>query len=594
MKLSDLAVLDYETEKIEDRPDYPPKPVGCAVILPGKQPRYYAWGHPTENNCSKADFKRVLKSIVKSYRCLYHNGKFDIQVSEEHFGVPRPNFWEWEDSMFLAYLVHPRSRQLKLKQLADLHLDMPPDEQDKLRDWIINNVKGTRESNWGEFIAQAPGKLVGRYAVGDVVRTLKLYKKFYPYVVESEMLEAYNVEKQIMPITIDMESRGVPLDVDKLRNDLNNAKRNQKLAQNRIFKRLGTEFNINSPKQKIEVFESAGVVDEWIYNTDAQGNYTSPKTGIEELMVVCNDKKLVKDLEIFSKLNKVISTYMEPWLASSTESGVFYPWFNQIRSDNDKGTKTGRFSSNFQQVPKEVEIKQVPFMRNYVLADSPNHVVIGRDFSQQELRVLAFFEHKDLFQAYINNPRIDIHGLVKQLILEKSGLDIPRWYVKTLNFLLVYGGGIPALMRKLGATRAECQEIYKAHGKALPGVRELMKDIEKHTKQGYPIYTAGGREYYAEHGFEFRMLNTEIQSSSADHTKRSMIRIHEAFKELDETRIMITVHDEFLSSTPNKLHKRSMKIFKEAMEDDDLFNPMPMISDGKMGVSWGSSKAYKD
>ena len=66
MILSDICTLDYETEKIEDRPRHPPKPVGAAIILPGKRPKYYAWGHPTENNCTKGDFKKVLKQFPKS------------------------------------------------------------------------------------------------------------------------------------------------------------------------------------------------------------------------------------------------------------------------------------------------------------------------------------------------------------------------------------------------------------------------------------------------------------------------------------------------------------------------------------------------
>ena len=55
-------VADFETEAIEPRPYYPPRPVGVAIRWPGRKTQYHAWGHPTENNCTFDDARRRLRS----------------------------------------------------------------------------------------------------------------------------------------------------------------------------------------------------------------------------------------------------------------------------------------------------------------------------------------------------------------------------------------------------------------------------------------------------------------------------------------------------------------------------------------------------
>ena len=62
--MSDPPVcLDYETEAIEDGTGIPPKPVGLAFWIPGEEPKYMAWGHPTGNNCTEEEAKNEAHRI---------------------------------------------------------------------------------------------------------------------------------------------------------------------------------------------------------------------------------------------------------------------------------------------------------------------------------------------------------------------------------------------------------------------------------------------------------------------------------------------------------------------------------------------------
>lgn len=175
-----LIALDFESEAIEPRPKYPPKPVGLAVLPDGLPAFYMAWGHPIENNSDYTEALRLLKELLSDEagnELIFHNAPFDCSIIEEQFGITVP--WERvHDTMLLAFLVDPFG-ELSLKPLAEKILNEPPTERDAVREWLVSHgVCRSNDKAWGAFIAKAPGNLVGEYAKGDVQRTMDLCKHF--------------------------------------------------------------------------------------------------------------------------------------------------------------------------------------------------------------------------------------------------------------------------------------------------------------------------------------------------------------------------------------------------------------------------------
>ena len=592
-----LCIIDFETEEIEKRPKYPPVPVGVAIIEPNKSPYYMAWGHPVENNCTKTEVKRKLKELYSKYRIGCHNGRFDLEVGEKFFNLSLEPRHGWEDSMLLAFLNDPREKNLKLKSLADKYLSMPPDEQTKLRDWIFKHVEGAKraKTKWGKYIYLAPAKLVGRYAKGDVIRTKELINKFYKVIKDKGMMEQYGIEKRVAIKAIILERQGVKIDIETLEPELIKAKKKLKRAENAVFKTLGN-INLNSHPQKVKAFEDKGLVKQWEYNKKFnrrtyQWEVTSKKTSIDSLMRVCIDKKLVKYLEIYSKYTKLIGTYMEPWLESALENnGLFFPWYNTIKGENDKGTYTGRLSSNFQQVPRKPSevFKGMPFLRNFIIPDKKSHCLFNRDWMGQELRIMAHFSDGSLMQAYNDNPYLDGHKFVSDVMTSNTGIDYGRSAVKGCNFLVIYGGGDKALARNINVSLDVAKEIFQVHGEALPELDELKDELNSMARNNEKFKTAGGRWYDFENGKEYVAVNTLIQGSAGDHAKRGFLNISDAIDSYDlDARINLFVHDEFMLSGAKKQKNKIMKAFKEAMEYDELFD-VPMLTDGKIGERWGS------
>ena len=166
MSVPKPIVLDFETEAIERRPQYPPKPAGVAIKWSAQKiNKYYSWAHDSDNNCTKCDAYRSGEPL------LFQNGKFDTDVAATHMGLPVPSWERIHDTLFLLFLENPHATSLSLKPSAQRLLGIKPSERDALHTWITTNIPAAKRkpSEAGAYIARAPGSLVGRYALqGDV------------------------------------------------------------------------------------------------------------------------------------------------------------------------------------------------------------------------------------------------------------------------------------------------------------------------------------------------------------------------------------------------------------------------------------------
>ncbi len=627
-----LTTVDYETNAIESRPEYPPVPVGVSIRRRGRA-KYWAWGHPIQNNCTKAEARKELIDVYKNDRVIFHHAAFDIDVGQTHLRLPFPR--EFEDTLFLSYLRDPRQKSLALKPLADHWLEMPPDEQTELKDWILANVPGAKKAptKWGKYIALAPGKLVGKYANGDTIRTEKLFKLFMPYITETGMVEAYQVEKDIVRVKLAMERHGIQTASKKLKRDAPKWQAAHDALHASLFRKLRITpayeadcpkgfFNLNSTDQLADALEEEGLVTEWIL-TD-KGNRS---TSLENLTEVVSDKHFLKTYAMYSALDKMLTGFIGPWIETGDRDGGgrIYPTFNQVRSDHKYGggsgggTKTGRPSvsnPNFNNIPADVaESKNAAVLlqlqayvkkfglnfiglRDYI-TPTPGNYLIARDYIQQELRVLAHYEDGALMQTFNENPTIDIHANIAAEMTERTGITLKRKASKTIAFGILYGFGLDTLAEALDTTYNEAKYLRQTFLSMLGGVGQLQKWLKQSERNDTPIHTLAGREYYCEDPkyingqlryFGYKLLNLLIQGTSADITKRAMIDAHDALT----GQMIIQLYDEIIVDTPD--HKGDLIILRGCMESayrDRLDVGLP--TDGEYSkVSWGRMRAYVD
>jgi DNA polymerase-1 len=606
-----MIFLDFETDGIESRPKYPPKPVGLAYAIDEQPGKYLAWGHPVKNNSVPRDGAAILEKAFRGDYgpCVFHYCIFDIDVAMTHFNLPFPK--AYHDTLFLAFLDDPCAPALKLKELAAKYLHRRAGERDALYDWISANVRvnGRKvpKSQLGAHICDAPGDLVGKYASADIVMTRGLFEKLYPLIKQRGMLPAYEREIAVVPITLEMERTGLRVDEPGLKKLSGALEQLVDGFDTRIRKALHVPetFNVDSGDQLGEALVQRKLLTR---PTLTPGGKQS--TAKDTLIDTCNDPKLVKLLSVRSVADKYLTGFVRPWIEKAAKTGGYIqPRFNQVNRGEDGGARSGRFSSadpNFQNIPSNVKdspnvdtllllieaLVGIGFegfigLRNYFLAD-PGKIWAAIDYSQQELRFLAHFEGGPLLAQYLRDPTMDVHKWVLELIKRKLGIEYPRKFIKTCVFMLIYGGGGKALARKLKVDIKLAYQLRNAVLDALPGVKTLMQTTKSR------ITTWGGRIYEVEDPvfitsgpdddaelmtFEYKQLNRRIQGSAADYTKQGMLNVHRA---LPECRIAVQVHDE-LGIMVND--EEQARIAADAMCEAQL--GVPMLADIKLSrTTW--------
>lgn len=613
------VTIDFETEAIEARPSYPPVPVGVSIKYYGKPARYYAFGHPTANNCTHKDACVALADAwAHPGGILCHNAKFDVDVAETHMGMPRLPWDKMHDTMFMLFLADPHAPSHALKPSAERLLGMAPDEQQAVKDWLVANGKVSRSSKyWGAFIACAPGDLVGSYADGDVIRTEKLYRVLQPMLKRRKMLDAYDRERKLMPILLDMERRGVDVDLPKLTEDVGTYQYDLAQCTLWIQRRLKAKLlRIDSDDELVAALIKARKVDLKLLGKTPTGAW---KTDKASLAAAVTDKVLVSMLNHRASLATCVGTFMAPWLATAQASGgkIFTTW-NQLKQYGGKGVVgavTGRMSStpNFQNIPRNfppmwqhedaslpkcpLQLSPLPLVRSYIIAP-PGHVLIGRDYNQQELRILAHYEDGALKQSYMEQPWMDAHQTATTAVNQQLGSNFSRSVVKSINFGLIYGMGINLMAAKANCAPEEAKAAKAAVLAIYPGLRELQGGLKALAGAQEPLRTWGGREYHVEPAkliggelrtFEYKMLNVLVQGSAADCTKEAMIVYHR-FKQ-PRHHCVIQVHDELLCVVPEQEVDTAMMILQECMESIEF--DVPMLSDGKISTTnWAEMHTY--
>ena len=666
------AVVDFETFGIEPRPAYPPKPVGVSVKYPGGKARYYAFGHPTENNCTEAQARAAVKKAY-AWRdgVLFQNAKFDVDVAEHHWGLKVPAWNKVHDTLFLIFLDDPNQKTFSLKPSAERLLKMKPVERDAVRDWLLENdpalppcvlckecdakrAEGKEPSPkiskseasphyWAKYIALAPGKLVGRYADGDVIRTERVFDHLWAKTKRRGMLPAYDRERMLMPCLLDMERQGVPVHHEKLKLDVLKYRGWMKRIDAWLIKdlRAPADINLDSGDELFAAMMKAGRVDRKKALLTAGSTPAKPRyqTNKDALLIAVKDKTLLAMLKYRAQLKTCLGTFMEPWLRladMAVEKGlvdkemrraklslIFTSW-NQVKGDargGSVGARTGRLSStpNFQNLPKEFvpiffheepdrkkrkelpgcpipQLPSLPQVRAYV-APFPGEVLIDRDYSQQEPRILAHFDGGRIQKLYLDDPWMDFHDKVREELAAR-GLYYERRPVKNTGLGLIYGMGVGKLAIKTGLSVKEAQRLKQAILSILVGLKEMYADTKARAAANQPVRTWGGREYYCEppaivegrlRSFEYKLVNVIVQGSAADCTKEAIIRFYAVKPK--RCRLFFNVHDQLTASTPRRHVAEDMEVMRVAMESVE-FDVLILTEGATSDESWADLEDY--
>lgn len=479
-----------------------------------------------------------------------------------------------------------------------------------LADWFGGEPTGAQRKH----IYRAPPRLVGPYAEEDALMPLQIARKQWQLIQERGLGDVLDIENRLIRLLLAMRRKGVSVDVgraEELRNTLIEMEQNTQ----QVFDELcGFHCNVDAAADLAKAFTAARVQ----FPTTAKGRPSFTKNWLEHC-----EHPLAEHVREIRRVSKLRGTFVESYILNSHVDGKVYGQFHSLRGDSN-GTRSGRLSSstpNLQNVPSRDKVL-APLVRGMFIPDAEHKQWRRFDYSQIEYRFLVHFAvgpgSVEAQQRYHDDPDTDYHEYVINLIKEMTNFTLDRKPAKNINFGLIYGMGIPKLLRTLGLSKHDGEKLFSAYHKALPYVKTTMEATsEEAQRQGYITTVLGRRSYfdlyeparfsqekYPALPYELairkygavkragihKSLNRRLQGSAADMMKVAMVECWEAGVFDDDACGVprVTVHDELGFSDPgdrDEAYRECRHILETALSLN-----IPITVDEEVGPDWGHVK----
>jgi len=472
------------------------------------------------------------------------------------------------DTLLESYLLDPSERTHGLDHLALRYLGY--------RKIATSELLGRRGPKQRTMF-DARDEEIFPYASEDADITFRLHQRFQRLLAGQEQLLALyrDVELPLLGVLMKMERTGIRVDPDVLGEIGREFQERLRAIEKDAFALAGRPFNMNSPKQVGEL-----LFDELELHTKAGIRAKKTATGAastdhEVLERLAQEHPLPAKILEHRALEKLKGTYVDalPALVDA-ETGRVHSSFNQAV------TATGRLSSsepNLQNIPiRSFEGRRI---RSAFVAGEEGWVLVGADYSQVELRILAHISGDEtLTEAF--REGLDVHRATAARIFETPLDDVTpelRGRAKAINFGIVYGMGAARLARDTGLSHEDARAFIADYFAKYPRIKAYLDGQVERARQRGAVETLLGRRRplpdiratnrMARSNAERMAVNTPIQGSAADIIKVAMVRIDRRLAaEGLAARLLLQVHDELLFECPGPEADRLEALVREEME----------------------------
>lgn len=619
-KVDHLAV-DTETEGLEIWNNH--KLCGIGVYLPTGEGFYFPFRHKQPElplfegmggdgpNLPLSLLPRLLKSLHSPKTLIGHNIKFDLAVMYQDGFEVLPT-QELEDTVTAARLFFPDKYQsLSLEAVSDaiLHTDS--------ENWKKEFKAYLKKNKWTKNYDFAPPEELGPYCITDCENTLKIRDFLYKFIVETGQDRVWEQEKALLQVLWQMEKEGLFFDRAYCEDRLE--KLHAKLGQLEqiIYKLVGYEFDIRSPKQVNEVMVKLGISSPHL----TPGG--KPKWGVAELMTVSHP--IAAMILEYRGIEKMRSTYFEPlpqWVddrlhpsfkpsgavtgrmscsnpslmnLSNKSQDLAGEESNPEVADAIKAMLGAREGQNVDMTSASGSIagggsyaSLISYAKTYEDTDTsiavrrlyippPGYFLYCIDYSQMEMRVFADYVNDENLNKLLETGE-DFHSIVaKEVWGVKEDSSLWKFYrnlAKAINFGLIYGIGNDKLSSQIQKTVEEAivykKEYFSRFPKALKFIHQVRDVV---ISRGY-VTNRFGRRYVLVPDKSYVGVNYLCQGTAADIVKNRMIAVHEYLKG-KQTKMVVQVHDELIFYVKEEEEMEVVPKLKEILEERQIQMYLP-------------------
>lgn len=489
-----------------------------------------------------------------------------------HLNVEFDNFTE--DIMLGSFLLNPSKKIIDVAETAALFkVSINSD------DFHYGKGRSKKDPDAGET----------KDFVADKVQAIEKVRE--PMSAELKADEMYDLwqdlEIPLSKVLVQMELKGIKIKTERLKEMETELSGRLQDIEEKIYGLAGEEFNINSPKQLgVILFEKLEL-------PAIKKTKTGYSTAVDVLEQLADKHEIIEHILTYRTISKLQSTYVIGLQGEVTEDSRIHTRFNQTLA------QTGRLSSvepNLQNIP--IRLEEGRKIRRAFVPSKEGNVLLGLDYSQIELRVLAAITKDDsMMEAFTND--IDIHT---KTAMEVYGVELDevtslmRRNAKAVNFGIVYGISDYGLSQNLGITRKEAGQFIDTYLESFKEVKQFMHDIVQDAKRDGYVTTmlhrrryvpdVNSRNFNARSFAERTAMNSPIQGSAADIIKLAMVKYAKSEEaQKFNAELLLQIHDELIFDIPENEVEAFIPVIKDIMENA-IDIDVPLKVDAGYGTDW--------
>ena len=565
--------------------------IGFAVATEGWQ-GYYPFGHFGGGNLIKEQVLKYMHDICNlPCRKIFHNAQYDVGWLKA-YGIDVKG--EIVDTMVAGALIDENRYTYKLNALGKDYVGELKAETDLIEAAKAHGVDPKMEM-W-----MLPAEHVGYYAEQDARLTYLLWQRFKHEIHRQNLETIWNLERELLPIVIQMRMKGIRVDVEKAQKLQKDFEVKEKTALRDIKKLIGKDIDIWAARQIGFAFDKLGI--------DYPKTQKSGEPSFTQNWLTNSNHQISQLIVKAREINKFRNTFINN-IMKFEHKGRIHAEINQLRSDSG-GTVSGRLSMsnpNLQQLPARNK-EFGPAIRGLFLPEE-GYKWGSFDYSQQEPRLVVHYASsigegyegsQELVEAY-TNADADFHQTVADLV----GID--RKQAKTIGLGLMYGMGKNKLANMLGLQFDEASALIGKFNRRAPFVKLLSdrcmkkaneegvirtklgrkcrfdmwepKDFGIHTPETFENASAKYGRNNIKRAFTYKALNRLIQGSAADQTKQAIVTCYKlGFLPL------LQIHDELCFN----VNDEDVEKIKRAMESC-VELCVPSVVDVALGSDFGEA-----
>ncbi|GHQ78254.1 DNA polymerase I [Helicobacter pylori] len=508
--------------------------------------------------------ENAFSQMLQHVQIVGHDLKPLLSFLKAKYQVPLENI-RIQDTQILAFLKNPEKVGFDEVLKEYLKEELVPHEK----------IKDFKTKSKAEKLEQLD-------------RELNALKRLCEYFEKGGLEEgllalAREVETPFMKVLMGMEFQGFKIDAPYFKRLEQEFKNELHVLERQILELIGVDFNLNSPKQLSEI----------LYEKLELPKNKSHSTDEKSLLKILDKHPSIALILEYRELNKLFNTYTTPLLRLKDKDDKIHTTFIQT------GTATGRLSShspNLQNIP--VRSPKGLLIRKGFISSSKEYCLLGVDYSQIELRLLAHFsQDKDLMEAFLKGR--DIHLETSKALFGEDLAKEKRSIAKSINFGLVYGMGSKKLSETLNISLNEAKSYIEAYFKRFPSIKdylnrmkeEILKTSKAFTLLGrYRVFDFTGVNDYVKGNYLREGVNAIFQGSASDLLKLGMLKVSERFKNNPSVRLLLQVHDELIFEIEEKNALELQQEIQRILNDEVYPLRVPLETSAFMAKRWNELK----